>query len=151
GTVAARLLAGEQIIHVADLKAEVLYSEGDPNRRAVVDLGGARTALAVALRKDGAPLGVIAIYRQEVRPFSDEQIALLQNFAQQGVIAKENARAADRDARGLGAADRDRRGIAGHQFVTRRPRTGVRCDIGEGTQPLWGSLRPPHDLGRRML
>jgi PAS domain S-box-containing protein len=90
--ISARVRKGEPFIHTVDLKAERFYGEGDPQRRAIVDLGGARTLLAVPLMRDQAVFGAIQVYRTEVRPFTDKQIALLQNFAAQAVIAVENAR-----------------------------------------------------------
>jgi len=92
GSLGARILAGEPVVHVLDLKDEDVYRAGYRNRRALVDLGGARTALVASLRKDDVVLGFIIVYRQEVRAFSDKQIAVLQNFADQAVIAMENAR-----------------------------------------------------------
>jgi GAF domain-containing protein/DNA-binding response OmpR family regulator len=87
-----RLVRGEQIVHLADISDDEGYRRGLRGRVAMVDIGGARTAVWAALRRDNALLGALVLYRQEVRPFTDKQIALLQNFAAQAVIAMENAR-----------------------------------------------------------
>ena len=77
---------------VHDARDSEPYRSGNPNAVAGVDRGGARTVLYVPMIKNDDIVGVINLYRQEVRPFTDEQIALLENFASQAVIAIENAR-----------------------------------------------------------
>jgi adenylate cyclase len=87
----AAIVGGERVVHIVDIRDTEQYrSNIDARQRS--DLMGVRTWLAVALRRDDTLLGMIALYRQEVRPFSEKEIALVQNFAAQAVIAMENAR-----------------------------------------------------------
>jgi GAF domain-containing protein len=90
GTPGDRIVQGENVVCIADL-AEDVASGRLPPVRSQAHFGG-RSYVAVALRKDDRLLGVISIYRQEVRPFTEKEILLLQNFAAQPVIAMENAR-----------------------------------------------------------
>jgi signal transduction histidine kinase len=94
GSALARLTQGEPFVHIADITADQVFRSGYQARRAMAE-AGARTAIWVALRKDEALLGAVVAYRREVLPFADRQIAFLQNFAQQAVIAMENARLLD--------------------------------------------------------
>jgi class 3 adenylate cyclase len=90
-TTMGKILRGENIIQVVDAKDDDAYRRGDPTRRMLVDVGGYRSSLSIALRKEGRLLGAFSIGRKQVRPFTDKQVALLQSFGAQAAIAIENA------------------------------------------------------------
>ena len=98
-----RILKGAPFLHIEDVRDTEAYRSGMPSRVKMIDATGARTAMWVALRHEDRLLGVIVIYRQEVRPFADAEIALVRSFADQAVIAMENARLLTETREGLEA------------------------------------------------
>jgi two-component system, NtrC family, sensor kinase len=88
----ARIAATRQPVQVADLRTDPAYLAGDPLPVSAVDVGGIRTLLVVPMFKEGDLIGAIALFRKEVRPFTDKQVDLVSNFGAQAVIAIENAR-----------------------------------------------------------
>jgi hypothetical protein len=91
-TPTGRMIATKTVVHAPDMRAERAYADRDPYIVAGVELGGVRTILMVPMLKDDELIGAFSVYRQEVRPFTARQIALVQNFGSQAVIAIENAR-----------------------------------------------------------
>jgi len=95
-TLIGRMLKTKSVVHVADAATNQDYSDRtDPSLVAAIELGGVRTCVAVPMLKEGELIGALTLFRQEVRPFTDKQIALITNFANEVSIAIENARLVD--------------------------------------------------------
>jgi signal transduction histidine kinase len=91
-TAFGRIVRDQQPVHIPDLAADPVYTQGDPVRVATVELLGARTLLVVPMLKEQTLVGAVGIHRREVRPFSDKQVAIVRTFADQAVIAIQNVR-----------------------------------------------------------
>src|SRR5262249_16952328 len=89
-TALSRGAETRETVHIIDVTTEPAYIEGEPILLAAANLGGFRTFVNVPMLKDDELIGVFAIYRQEVRPFTDKQIDLVKSFASQAIIAIEN-------------------------------------------------------------
>src|SRR5262245_45772193 len=88
----ARAILTRKVIHVTDLREDPAYLSGDPLPVDGVEVAGMRTLVVIPMLKENEPVGVISIYRTEVRPFTDKQIDVVKSFANQAVIAIENTR-----------------------------------------------------------
>jgi len=125
GSVLQRVSVSKQVVQVADVRETQAYIERRPYSVVAVELGGYRTLVGVPMLKRDALIGVVNIYRQEVRPFTNKQIEQVKNFAAQAVIAIENARLLAEQRESL---EQQTATAAHHQFIVRRAYTRFQCN-----------------------
>jgi GAF domain-containing protein len=129
-----RLINGERCPQVDDATKGDLYLRDE--RRRVVELAGARTIISVGLYKDDLLVGAISLYRREVSRFSVREIAVLENFAAQAVIAMENARLLTETREALEQQTATAEVLQVINFLAGRPCPSVRRDARKGDAPL---------------
>ena len=145
GSYHQRLIEGEPLVHT-DGGVDDPARRAHPQSRGIMEIGGARTVLLIALHKDEKLLGSLFFYRQEVRPFSDKQMTLLQNFAAQAVIAMENTRLITETREALEQQTAIAEVLRRHQLVARRPGPGIRRDARKGNAAVRSRSRHVLDL-----